>query len=65
MDELFKRIIEVGKTGVAIIVVEQNAKQALSIADRGYVLVNCENRRNGSGQELLNNADVRKSFLGG
>jgi len=65
MDELFKRIIEVGKTGVAIIMVEQNAKQALSIANRGYVLVNGENRRDGSGQELLNNPDVRKSFLGG
>ena len=65
MDELFKRIIEVGKTGVAIIMVEQNAKQALSIADRGYALVNGENRRDGSGQELLNDPDVRKSFLGG
>ena len=65
MDELFKRIIEVGKTGVAIIMVEQNAKQALSIANRGYVLVNGENRRDGSGQELLNDSEVRKSFLGG
>ena len=65
MDELFQRIIEVGKTGVAILMVEQNAKQALSIATRGYVLVNGENRRDGSGQELLNNPDVRKSFLGG
>ena len=65
MDELFKRIIEVGKTGVAIIMVEQNAKQALSIADRGYALVNGENRRDGAGQELLNDPDVRKSFLGG
>ena len=65
MDELFQRIIEVGKTGVAIIMVEQNAKQALSIADRGYALVNGENRRDGSGQDLLNDPDVRKSFLGG
>ncbi len=65
MDELFKRIIEVRKTGVAIIMVEQNAKQALNIADRGYVLVNGENRRNGSSKDLLNNSDVRKSFLGG
>ena len=54
-----------GKTGVAILMVEQNAKQSLNIADRGYVLVNGENRRNGSGQELLNDPDVRKSFLGG
>ena len=65
MDDLFSRIIEVGKTGVGILMVEQNAKQALSIAKRGYVLVNGENRIEGSGQELLDNPDVRKSFLGG
>ena len=65
MDELFSRIIEVGKTGVGILMVEQNAKQALSIADRGYVLVNGKNNREGSGQDLLNNPEVRKSFLGG
>ena len=65
MDELFSRIIEVGKMGVGILMVEQNAKQALSIADRGYVLVNGKNNREGSGQQLLNNPDVRKSFLGG
>ena len=65
MDELFSRIIEVGKTGVGILMVEQNAKQALSIADRGYVLVNGMNSREGSGQDLLNNPEVRKSFLGG
>ena len=65
MDELFSRIIEVGKTGVGILMVEQNAKQALSIADRGYVLVNGKNSREGTGKELLNNPDVRKSFLGG
>ena len=65
MDELFSRIIEVGKTGVGILMVEQNAKQALSIADRGYVLVNGKNSREGTGQELLNNPEVRKSFLGG
>ena len=65
MDDLFSRIIEVGKTGVGILMVEQNAKQALSIADRGYVLVNGKNSREGTGKELLNNPDVRKSFLGG
>ncbi len=65
MDELFSRIIEVGKTGVGILMVEQNAKQALNIADRGYVLVNGKNNRDGTGQELLNNPEVRKSFLGG
>ena len=65
MDELFARIIEVGKTGVGILMVEQNAKQALNIADRGYVLVNGKHSREGSGQNLLNNPEVRKSFLGG
>ena len=65
MDELFTRIIEVGKTGVGILMVEQNAKQALNIADRGYVLVNGKHSREGSGQDLLNNPEVRKSFLGG
>ena len=65
MDELFSRIIEVGKTGVGILMVEQNAKQALNIADRGYVLVNGKNSREGSGQDLLNNPEVRRSFLGG
>jgi len=65
MDELFARIIEVGKTGVGILMVEQNAKQALNIADRGYVLVNGKHSRKGSGQDLLNNPEVRKSFLGG
>ena len=65
MDDLFSRIIEVGTTGVGILMVEQNAKQALGIANRGYVMVNGENRIEGTGQELLNNPDVRKSFLGG
>ena len=65
MDELISRIIEVGKTGVGILMVEQNAKQALNIADRGYVLVNGKHSREGSGQDLLNNPEVRKSFLGG
>ena len=65
MDDLFSRIIEVSKMGVGILMVEQNAKQALNIADRGYVLVNGKNSREGTGQELLNNPDVRKSFLGG
>ena len=65
MDDLFSRIIQVGKTGVGILMVEQNAKQALAIADRGYVMVNGENRLEGSGKDLLNNPNVRKSFLGG
>ena len=64
MDELFEHIVEVKKTGVAIIMVEQNAKQALSISDRGYVLVTGENKFEGSGKELLNDPEVRRSFLG-
>ena len=65
MDELFDRIIEIKNTGVAIIIVEQNAKQALSIADFGYVLVGGKNMFTGKGNELLNNPEVRKAFLGG
>ena len=65
MDELFDRILEVRKTGVAVLMVEQNARQALNIADRGYVLVVGQNRHTGSGAALLANREVRKSFLGG
>ena len=65
MDELFERIIEVKRTGVAILMVEQNARQALNIADRGFVLVTGENRFTDTGEALLANEEVRKSFLGG
>ncbi len=65
MDELFDRIIEVKHSGVAVLMVEQNAKQALEIADKGYVLVMGKNRHTGSGAELLADAEVRRSFLGG
>ena len=64
MDELFEHIIKVKRTNVAIIMVEQNAKQALSISDRGYVLVTGKNKFEGSGSELLNDPEVRRSFLG-
>ena len=64
MDELFDHILKVKATNVAIIMVEQNAKQALSISDRGYVLVTGENKFEGSGSELLNDPEVRRSFLG-
>ena len=64
MDELFEHIIKVKKTNVAIIMVEQNAKQALSVSDRGYVLVTGENKFEGSGKDLLNDPEVRRSFLG-
>ena len=64
MDELFDHILKVKQTNVAIIMVEQNAKQALSISDRGYVLVTGLNKFEGSGKELLNDPEVRRSFLG-
>jgi branched-chain amino acid transport system ATP-binding protein len=65
MDELFDHIVKVKRTNVAILMVEQNAKQALNISDRGYVLVTGENRYSGTGHELLNDPRVRSSFLGG
>ncbi|MFY0691494.1 MAG: ABC transporter ATP-binding protein [Paracoccaceae bacterium] len=65
MDELFDRIIEVARTGISILMVEQNARQALEIADKGYVLVQGRNRYTDTGQALLADPEVRKSFLGG
>ena len=65
MDELFDRIIEVARTGISILMVEQNARQALAIADRGYVLVQGRNAYTDSGKALLEDPEVRKSFLGG
>ena len=65
MDELFDRIIEVARTGISILMVEQNARQALAIADKGYVLVQGRNRFTDTGQALLADPEVRQSFLGG
>ena len=65
MDDLFDRILEIRATGIAILMVEQNAAQALSIADRGYVLVTGENRHTDTGAALLADPEVRRSFLGG
>ena len=65
MDELFDRIIEIARLNVAILMVEQNAKQALEIADRGYVLVQGLNRFTDTGAALLANPEVRRAFLGG
>ena len=63
--ELFGKIIDIAKTGIAILMVEQNAKQALEIADTGYVLVQGENKFTDKGSALLSNKEVRKAFLGG
>ena len=65
MDELFDHIVKVKRTNVAILMVEQNARQALAIADKGFVLVTGQNRFTDSGQVLLANEEVRRSFLGG
>jgi branched-chain amino acid transport system ATP-binding protein len=64
-DELFDRIIEIARTGISILMVEQNARQALEIAHKGYVLVQGANRYTDTGKALLADPDVRKSFLGG
>ena len=65
MDELFDRIIEIARLDVAILMVEQNAKQALEIADKGFVLVQGQNRFTDTGESLLANPEVRRAFLGG
>ncbi len=65
MDELFERILEIKQTGIAILMVEQNARQALSIADTGFVLVTGENKFTDTGEALLANPEVRRAFLGG
>ncbi|WP_373357061.1 ABC transporter ATP-binding protein [Pseudoroseicyclus sp. CXY001] len=65
MDELFDRIIEIARTGITILMVEQNARQALEIANKGYVLVQGANAYEGTGAELLADEEVRRTFLGG
>ncbi|MEM8570839.1 MAG: ABC transporter ATP-binding protein [Pseudomonadota bacterium] len=65
MDELFDKILEIASTGLAILMVEQNARQALNIADRGFVLVQGQNRYTDTGEALLADPEVRQTFLGG
>jgi branched-chain amino acid transport system ATP-binding protein len=65
LEKIFDLILDVRKTGVTILMVEQNAKQALRIADQAHVLVNGKNAISGTGAELLANDEVRRSFLGG
>jgi branched-chain amino acid transport system ATP-binding protein len=65
MDEIFDRIIAINGSGVGILMVEQNARQALAIAHRGFVLATGKNRFTGTGAELLADPEVAKSFLGG
>jgi branched-chain amino acid transport system ATP-binding protein len=65
MDEIFSNILDVKNAGMAVLMVEQNAQQALSIADKGFVLVSGRNEHTGTGKELINDPEVRKKFLGG
>lgn len=65
LERIFDLILGVRAVGVTILMVEQNARQALKIADRGHVLVNGRNFQSGTGQELLGDDNVRRSFLGG
>ncbi len=65
MDEIFERILAINAAGVGILMVEQNARQALAIAHRGFVLATGRNRFTGTGAELLADPEVARSFLGG
>ncbi len=65
VNELFDQILHIKETGIGIIMVEQNARQALEIADFGYVMVNGENRYTDTGKSLLADAEVRRTFIGG
>ena len=65
MDEIFQHILNIKKQNIAILMVEQNARQALEISDRGYILVTGKNAYDGNGDYLLNDKEIRKAFLGG
>jgi len=65
MDEIFSNILDVRNAGMAVLMVEQNAQQALTIADKGFVLVSGRNEHTGTGKDLINDSEVRKKFLGG
>jgi branched-chain amino acid transport system ATP-binding protein len=65
MDEIFQHILNIKKQNIAVLMVEQNARQALEISDRGYILVTGKNAYEGPGDYLLNDTEIRKSFLGG
>jgi branched-chain amino acid transport system ATP-binding protein len=62
--QIFEIIKEIKKQGVTILLVEQNAAKALSIADRAYVLETGNITKEGSGKELLNDPAVRAAYLG-
>ncbi|MEX0606630.1 MAG: ABC transporter ATP-binding protein [Halofilum sp. (in: g-proteobacteria)] len=65
VDVIFERIVRVNEAGIAILMVEQNARESLRLAHRGYVLANGENRVDGTGEALLNDPEVGRLYLGG
>ena len=65
MDEIFQHILNIKGKNIAVLMVEQNARQALDISDRGYILVTGRNAYEGSGEYLLNDNEIKRSFLGG
>jgi len=65
MEEIFVQIRSINTGGVSVLMVEQNARQALAIADRGFILAAGKNRYTDTGQHLLRDPEVAKSFLGG
>lgn len=65
MDMLFEQIKDINHAGVSLLLVEQNARKALGMSDRGYVIVAGENRLEDSGPDLLDNPEVNRLYLGG
>ena len=65
INEIFDIIKEINRHGTTVLLIEQNAKKALSIADRGYVLATGKVQMTGTGEELLANKDIQKAYLGG
>jgi branched-chain amino acid transport system ATP-binding protein len=65
IDQIFERIVQVNRAGIAVLMVEQNARQALRLASRGYVLAAGCNRFSDTGPKLLADPEIARSFLGG
>ncbi len=64
-DDIMRTICDINANGVALLIVEQNARKALEISDRGYVLATGRNRFEGTGEEILNNEEIGNLYLGG
>ena len=65
VDSIFERIVKINEAGIAVLMVEQNARKSLEMAHRGYVLANGRNRFEGTGRELLTDPEVGRLYLGG